>query len=44
MVELDWLTKMWRWYLRQTVLEHDGGARVAHQDVEMVSKADSTGK
>ena len=43
MVQLDWLTKMWIWYLRQTVLENDGGARLAHKDVDMVSKADSTG-
>ena len=44
MVELNWLTKIWRWYLRQRVLENDGGAKLSHEDVEMVSKADSTGK
>ena len=43
MVELDWITNMWIWYIRQTVLENDGGAKLAHE-VEMVSKADSTGK
>ena len=40
MVELDWFTNIWRWYLRQTVLENDGGARLAHQDLEMVYKGE----